>query len=52
MVIEYGDGKGGFAAMQVLPLTHAYSSVALARLDTSGYLGIVVSDSTLDRCHA
>ncbi len=47
VVIEYGDGKGGFAAMQVLPLTHAYSSVALARLDTSGYLGIVVSDGSL-----
>jgi hypothetical protein len=47
LVIEYGDGKGGFAAMQVLPLTHPYTSVALATLDASGHPGLVVSDGSL-----
>jgi hypothetical protein len=47
LVIEYGDGDGGFDATQVLPLSHAFTFMGPATLDTSGHPGIVVGNSAL-----
>jgi hypothetical protein len=47
LVIEYGDGKGGFAASQIIPLSHPFVFMTLATLDSSGHPGIVLGNSTL-----
>jgi hypothetical protein len=47
VVIEYGDGKGGFAATQVIPLSHVYGFMTPAKLDTSGRRGIVLGNTGL-----
>lgn len=46
LVIEYGNGKGGFGSKQVLPLTHAFNAMTLAKLDTSGHPGIVLASGS------
>ncbi|MGA3009460.1 MAG: FG-GAP-like repeat-containing protein [Terracidiphilus sp.] len=47
LVIEYGDGKGGFTATQVIPLSHSFGFLTPAKLDSSRLFGIVVGDSNL-----
>lgn len=47
MVIEYGDGAGNFSQTQVIPLTHPFTSLALAALDQSGHLGMLIGDGQL-----
>ena len=45
LVIEYGDGKGGFAAAQVIPLSHTFGFLTPAKLDSSGSRGIVLGNA-------
>jgi hypothetical protein len=47
LVIEYGNGAGGFSATQVLPLSHPFGAIALAALDTSGHPGIILGSGAL-----
>ena len=47
LVIEYGDGKGGFSATQVLPLSHPFVTMSLAKLDSSGHSGFALESGTL-----
>jgi hypothetical protein len=47
LVIEYGDGKGGFAATQVIPLSHGFGFMTLAKLDSSGRRGIALGNPDL-----
>ena len=47
LVIEYGNGDGGLGETQVLPLSHAFSSMTSAILDTSGHSGIVLGNGAL-----
>jgi len=46
VVIEYGDGKGDFAGSTVIPLSHAFTGLTLARPQTGALPGIVVYDGT------
>lgn len=39
LVIEYGDGNGGFSQTQVIPLSHLFTYMAPVRLDTNNALG-------------
>lgn len=47
LVIEYGDGNGGFASTQVLPLSHPFTFMTPATLDTSGHPGILLGNADL-----
>jgi hypothetical protein len=47
LVIEYGNGAGGFSAPQVLSLSHPFSTVALASLDASGHPGFILGNGAL-----
>ncbi len=47
LVIEYGDGTGKFPTAQVIPLSHAYTSVTTALIDASGHPGVLLGTNTL-----
>lgn len=47
LVIEYGDGTGNFSAAQVLPLSHAFTSVTTTMIDASGHPGILLGTNAV-----
>jgi hypothetical protein len=47
LVIEYGDGKGGFTATQVIPLSHGYNSVMPMHLAAGALPGFALDDGTV-----
>jgi len=47
LVIEYGDGKGGFATAQGIPLSHAFGLLTPAKLDSSGRYGIALGSADM-----
>ena len=47
LVIDYGDGEGGFSATQVIPLSHGYGSVIPMHLAASALPGFALDDGTV-----
>jgi hypothetical protein len=47
VVVEYGDGKGGFSSTQVIPLTYLYTSVVPMQLAAGALPGFALDTGTL-----
>jgi hypothetical protein len=47
LVIQYGDGKGGFTATQIIPLSHSYTLVTSTPLTSGAVPSIVLSDGSV-----
>jgi hypothetical protein len=47
LVIEYGDGKGGFAATQVIPLSRSYNFMTATKLSSGALPSIFAGNSNL-----
>jgi hypothetical protein len=47
LIIQYGDGKGGFNSTQIIPLSHSYTMMTSTRLTTGALLSIVLSDGSV-----
>lgn len=47
LVVEYGDGNGGFSSTQVIPLSHAYTSVVPMYLAAGTLPGFALDSGTV-----
>jgi hypothetical protein len=47
LVVEYGDGRGGFSATQVIPLSHGYTSVVPMHLAAGALPGFALDNGTV-----